>query len=495
VSFIVAACLATTLPPVRAQSSSVANSADAARASLAEKAHALEARGRPDLAIQLWQQILLSDPRNTAALAGLAQDYKLIGSDSLANQTLDRLRAINPNDRNDARIESMSSSSPSPKSGQLEGSSPSTPPTAPPNPPSPSDHHVSKVALNTPSPSASGPSGQYLYEKAPSARDAASGAYSAPPQQTTPQPPTQPDASLTSSANTSSCQTSVPACSSAKTPFPEPAPAIAQSKHKLPDKSTRQSAQQYAPHSTQPQKEQPTQTLAEAPLGAPESAAPNSGPAPNANAASTEAQTQTAPAQQPQLETTGGATCLIAIPEHIGTYAGGYPPFDYLVSIFTARIQWKADDDNNQDAFTRGAGGYFSPRAYFLANAPLSWQGNYGARWHSTVENASDMQAFQQDATPLWPLAGDKALETSQNNPMLPNLSNFSPSYDLQSQVAYQIRRHWFIGAYLAANNACNYAYPSVGSFGRYMLRQQPSTVTAPTGLFPADGPRPFTIP
>ena len=63
------------------------------------------------MAIQLWQQILLSAPQNTEALAGLAKDYKLIGSNDLANQTLDRLRAVNPNDPNIARIESMSSSS------------------------------------------------------------------------------------------------------------------------------------------------------------------------------------------------------------------------------------------------------------------------------------------------------------------------------------------------------------------------------------------------
>ena len=93
-----AACLVLTLPLAHAQNSSVAGSAEAARASIAQKALALESRGRPDMAIQLWQQILLSDPRNTDALAGLAKDYKLIGSDALANQTLDRLRAINPND-------------------------------------------------------------------------------------------------------------------------------------------------------------------------------------------------------------------------------------------------------------------------------------------------------------------------------------------------------------------------------------------------------------
>ncbi len=108
---IVAACLVLTLPPAHAQNSPAAGSAEATRANIAEKARALESRGRPDMAIQLWQQILLSDPRNTDALAGLANDYKLIGSDALANQTLDRLRAINPNDPDIARIESMSSSS------------------------------------------------------------------------------------------------------------------------------------------------------------------------------------------------------------------------------------------------------------------------------------------------------------------------------------------------------------------------------------------------
>ena len=108
---IVAACLVLTLSLAHAQNSSVAGSAQTARASIAEKARALESRGRPDMAIQLWQQILLSDPQNTDALAGLAKDYKLIGSDALANQTLDRLRAISPNDPDIARIQSMSSSS------------------------------------------------------------------------------------------------------------------------------------------------------------------------------------------------------------------------------------------------------------------------------------------------------------------------------------------------------------------------------------------------
>jgi cellulose synthase operon protein C len=110
-SLIIAGCLVLTLPLVHAQKSSAPESAEAARTLLAEKARALEARGRPDMAIQLWQQILLSTPNNTEALAGLARDYKLTGVSDKADQTLDRLRKINPNDPNIARIESMLSTS------------------------------------------------------------------------------------------------------------------------------------------------------------------------------------------------------------------------------------------------------------------------------------------------------------------------------------------------------------------------------------------------
>ena len=32
------------------------------------------------MAVQLWQQILLSEPNNPEALAGVAKDYKLLGA-------------------------------------------------------------------------------------------------------------------------------------------------------------------------------------------------------------------------------------------------------------------------------------------------------------------------------------------------------------------------------------------------------------------------------
>src|SRR5580658_3773107 len=40
---------------------------------LLQKAQTLEQRGRIDLAAKVWQQVLLADPKDPAALAGLAR--------------------------------------------------------------------------------------------------------------------------------------------------------------------------------------------------------------------------------------------------------------------------------------------------------------------------------------------------------------------------------------------------------------------------------------
>jgi hypothetical protein len=150
---------------------------------------------------------------------------------------------------------------------------------------------------------------------------------------------------------------------------------------------------------------------------------------------------------------------------------------------------------NNQNAFTHGMGGYFSPQGYFLANVPFTWQGHYINRWHYNVMGALGVQAFQEDSAPLWPLAVDKPIEVAQNNPLLPNVTTVSGNYDVRSQVAYQFSPHWFFGGYLSANNSRDFTYTSVGFFVRYMFREQPSTATTPTGIFPWDGMRPFTVP
>lgn len=79
------------------------------RQTLIANARSFETRGRPDLALQIWQQVLFSDAKNAEALAGVARDYKLMGKNTEANAALDRLRAAYPNDPNIAKIAALQS--------------------------------------------------------------------------------------------------------------------------------------------------------------------------------------------------------------------------------------------------------------------------------------------------------------------------------------------------------------------------------------------------
>ena len=141
----------------------------------------------------------------------------------------------------------------------------------------------------------------------------------------------------------------------------------------------------------------------------------------------------------------------------------------------------------NEDAFTWKNGGYFSPQAYFLANVPFTWAAHSGTKWHYNILGSLGVQAFQEDQTPLFP--GTAITE------YLPAKTSVGPNYDLRSQAAYQIGPHWFAGGFFSANNSRNYSAVSAGFYVRFLFREQPSTVTAPTGIFPTDGLRPFSVP
>src|SRR3974377_1800127 len=65
---------------------------------LLAKARSLELRGRVDLAVENWRKVLLADPNQTEALAGLARSAKQNGQTDQERSYLDRLRKINPGD-------------------------------------------------------------------------------------------------------------------------------------------------------------------------------------------------------------------------------------------------------------------------------------------------------------------------------------------------------------------------------------------------------------
>ncbi len=85
----------------------VSQISQSATEALLQKAHALEVRGRMDMAAQTWQQVLLADPNNTEALGGLARSARAGGNAALANTYIERLRTINPKDPGISRAEAV----------------------------------------------------------------------------------------------------------------------------------------------------------------------------------------------------------------------------------------------------------------------------------------------------------------------------------------------------------------------------------------------------
>src|SRR5579859_2641540 len=74
---------------------------------LLAKARSLELRGRNDLAAQNWHKVLLVNPNQTEALAGLARAAKENGQTEEERSYLDRLRKINPRDSQIAAVEKL----------------------------------------------------------------------------------------------------------------------------------------------------------------------------------------------------------------------------------------------------------------------------------------------------------------------------------------------------------------------------------------------------
>jgi tetratricopeptide (TPR) repeat protein len=154
-----------------------------------------------------------------------------------------------------------------------------------------------------------------------------------------------------------------------------------------------------------------------------------------------------------------------------------------------------------------GQGGYFSPDSYFLAAAPVTFNGAYKSNFHYLVSGAFGVQTFQQDWQYFYPL--DAGLQANLQGALGCTLAQLAAhtcgetpvsvdtklNYAINSEVSYRFGEHWYLGGFVSANNTDNYNAVSGGFFFRYALRRQHSSDNYPTGLFPVDGFRPLRVP
>ncbi len=149
--------------------------------------------------------------------------------------------------------------------------------------------------------------------------------------------------------------------------------------------------------------------------------------------------------------------------------------------------------DYNEQSMTYGQGGYFSPNVYFLASVPITYTGYYKNNFHYSLTGAAGVRSFQENKAPYYPI--DLPLETDSGNAFTPTVSNTALNYALNSQASYHFNEHWFIGAFLSANNTNNYNNVAGGFFVRYLFKSQYPTDDYPTGFFPVAGTRALRVP
>jgi tetratricopeptide (TPR) repeat protein len=232
---------------------------------------------------------------------------------------------------------------------------------------------------------------------------------------------------------------------------------------------------------------------------------------------------------------TGGGVRVDAGNEHAGIYAvveGGYltgyhvednTKFDGTFGAYFNIRNWPQYGSlnigglfygmhyqHNERAETYGLGGYFSPNAYFLAGVPVSFRGHSGVNLHYAINGSVGVQTFQESADTYYPL--DPALQgqaitlctnyTGSTVPVInrncgyqPTNANTGLNFSIDSEVAYHVTDHWFVGGFLSANNTNNYNTVQGGFFVRYLFRPQYETTEYPTGLVPVEGLRPLRVP
>jgi cellulose synthase operon protein C len=138
----------------------------------------------------------------------------------------------------------------------------------------------------------------------------------------------------------------------------------------------------------------------------------------------------------------------------------------------------------NQQYFTYGQGGYFSPDSYLLVNAPITFEGRQG-RFAYRVNGSLGMQTFTEGT----PLAGSFIAAQTVTAPTT------NANYNLNADVSYKLQQNWYIGTFLNVNNARDYQERAGGFSLRYMTRPQTIAEGSPTGLIDRKAPLPLIVP
>jgi hypothetical protein len=143
--------------------------------------------------------------------------------------------------------------------------------------------------------------------------------------------------------------------------------------------------------------------------------------------------------------------------------------------------------DHNENNFTYGNGGYFSPQRFYAFNLPLTWA-QRSDRWTYKLQGAIGVQYYHQAGTPYFP--NDSGLQAAAvsaasaidlaDGAVHPDQSSTGFGYNLLAAAEYRFTNHLVGGASVGANNSSSYRQWAAGLYLRYTLAPQSKSLDMP---------------
>ena len=139
---------------------------------------------------------------------------------------------------------------------------------------------------------------------------------------------------------------------------------------------------------------------------------------------------------------------------------------------------------NNQDFFTVGHGGYFSPQTFFALGVPISWS-QRTENFTYRVKGSVGVQHIGQDSAEVFP--GNSDLQPRATAVGLTGYGSESKTgvgYSLNAAGEYKLGSSFFLGGTLGVDNASDYRQLSGGVYLRYTFEDMTGPMALPVSPF-----------
>jgi len=139
---------------------------------------------------------------------------------------------------------------------------------------------------------------------------------------------------------------------------------------------------------------------------------------------------------------------------------------------------------NNQDFYTYGHGGYFSPQTFFALGVPISWA-QRTERFTYRIKGSVGVQHIGQDSAEVFP--GHSELQPRATAAGLTGYGSSSKTgigYSLNAAGEYKFGSSFFLGGTLGVDNSSDYRQLSGGLYLRYTFEDMTGPMALPVSPF-----------